>query len=549
MSRLKISAIAIASVFATTMVASAQPDVLLLTKSSGFEHDVVKESGGPSVVEDKVAAAVASLGGTLTATKDASTINTANLANFDVVIFFTSGDLTTSGTDGNTPMSGTGVDELNAWIMAGGGFIGYHSATDTFHNDQDYIDMIGAEFDQHGSQFSATLINVAPAHPVMTRVPATWTLTEEYYEFKNVVPTGRTPLLEIPDSPNYALVWTNDFGSGRVLYNQLAHNESTWDDTDFQNMLEDSISWAASGVVTPPTPVIDFQASTVNVAENAGTAVLTVNLSVAPGTGNSVTVDYDTENGTAIAGSHYTAASGTLTINDTDTSGVINITILDNMILDGDQSFGVRLTNPTVGVFAGADPLATVVIEDNEVAPPTPDIDFQASTVNVAENAGTAVLTVNLSVAPGTGNSVTVDYDTENGTAFAGSDFTAASGTLTISDTNTSGVINITILDNTSLEGEESFGVRLSNPTGGVFAKADPLASVVIADNEIDTDLDTISDEDETLGTFGYVTNPNLWDTDGDGIGDFIEIALGFDPTSAGSVPPLSTFRIPFARD
>ncbi len=429
------SAVAVA-IFGISLAAEAQPDVLLLTKSSGYEHDVVKESGGPSVVEQKVATAVAALGGTLTATKDASSINAANLLNFDVVIFYTSGDLTTSGTDGETPMSSGGVDELNAWIMAGGGFIAFHSAADTFHNDQDYIDMVGAEFDYHGSQFTNTLTVVAPAHPVVARVPTNWTFTEEYYVFKNVAPSGRTPLIVIDPQPNYSLspyplVWTNDFGAGRVLYNQLAHNESTWDDPDFQNMLEDSISWTDTGVSVPPTPTIDFQ----------------------------------------------------------------------------------------------------------------------SSTINVSENAGAAVLTVTLSVAPGTGNSVTVDFDTENGTAAAGSDYSAQSGTLTISDANTSGVINVTILDNTSLEDTESFGVRLSNPTGGVFAGAAPVAMVVIADNEVDTDADSISDEDESLGTLGYVTNPNLWDSDGDGIGDYIEIVLGFDPTDSGSVPALSTFRIPFVRD
>jgi hypothetical protein len=419
----------VAAVLFAAVPALAQPNVLLLTKSSGFEHDVVQ--GSPSVVDQKIGDAVAALGGTLTATKDASTINASNLPNFDVVIFFTSGDLTTSGSDGNTPMGGTGVDELNAWIQGGGGFIGFHSATDTFHNDQDYIDMVGAEFDSHGSQFSTTLTVVAPSHPVMARVPTNWTLTEEYYEFKNVAPTGRTPLIEIDGSPNYALVWTNDYGTGRVLYSQLAHNESTWDDSDFQNMLEDAISWA-----------------------------------------------------------------------DTGTSST-----------------------------------------------PTPDIQFNSSTVNVSEDDGIAVLTVNLSVAPGTGNSVTVDYATENGTAIGGADFTNTFGTLTISDTDTSDSITVPIVNNTNLETDESFSVRLTNPSGGVFAKADPIATVVIADDEVDTDGDGFSDQDESLGTFGYVTNANLADTDGDGISDYMETFLGTDPTDAGSTPSLSTFPVPFVKD
>ncbi len=433
--RCSIAVIFVVVALASAMSAAAQPNVLLLTKSSGFEHDVVKESGGPSVVEQKVSAAVAALSGSLTATKDASTINAANLLNYDVVVFFTSGDLTTSGTDGQTPMASTGVDELNAWIQSGGGFIGFHSATDTFHGNAAYIGMIGAEFDYHPSQFEDTLTVVAPTHPAVSRVPTNWTLTEEYYVFQNVAPTGRTPLIVIDPQPDYnlapyPLVWTNDYGAGRVLYSQLAHNESTWEDGDFQHMLEDAIDWAATGIS----------------------------------------------------------------------------------------------------------------------APPTPDIEFAAQIINVSEGAGSATVTVNLSVAPGTGNTVTINFATESGTAIAGADFVTTSGTLTISDAETSGAITIPIIDNTNLEGVETFGLRLSNASGGLFVDADPIATIIIADDEVDTDGDGFSDADELNGTFGYITNPNLADTDGDGISDYMETFLGTDPTDSGSAPALSTFRIPFLR-
>ena len=173
------------------------------------------------------------------------------------------------------------------------------------------------------------------------------------------------------------------------------------------------------------------------------------------------------------------------------------------------------------------------------------EIDLPSTTLNVSENVGTAALNVSLSVAPGAGKSVTVDYTTEAGSAVAGADFSTTSGTLTVSDTNTVGVINIPIIDNTNLELDESFSVRLSNPAGGVFAPLELSATIVIQDDDVDTDGDGFSDADELAGTFGYVTNPLLADTDGDGVSDYIETFQGTDPTDPGSTPALSTFRIP----
>ncbi len=180
------------------------------------------------------------------------------------------------------------------------------------------------------------------------------------------------------------------------------------------------------------------------------------------------------------------------------------------------------------------------------IGPAVPELNLASSTLTVSEGAGTAVLNVTLSAAPGAGNSITVDYATQAGTALNGSDFTGTSGTLTISDTDTSGVINVPIIDNGTIESDEFFTVNFTNPSGGVLGPLQLIVTITIQDDDVDTDYDGISDADELAGTFGYITNPALYDTDGDGVGDWIEIVQGTDPTNPGSTPSLSTFRVPF---
>ena len=118
-----------------------QPRVLFLSKSSGYEHGVIKRSDGqPSHVETVLGKLAETSGFDLEVSKDASLINAANLENYDVVIFFTTGNLFASGGekpgpfagDGEPAMPKGGLDDLIAWIEAGGGFMGFHCATDTF---------------------------------------------------------------------------------------------------------------------------------------------------------------------------------------------------------------------------------------------------------------------------------------------------------------------------------------------------------------------------------------------------------------------------------
>ncbi|MCP4641045.1 MAG: hypothetical protein GY851_11455, partial [bacterium] len=179
----------------------------------------------------------------------------------------------------------------------------------------------------------------------------------------------------------------------------------------------------------------------------------------------------------------------------------------------------------------------------------TPEADFSAASYSVPESTAATTLTVALSEAPGTGRSCSVDYATSDGTATAGSDYTAASGTLTFSNDETSKTIPISIAGDTTFEYDETIIVTLSDPSGCILAGTNDPATLTITNDDVDSDADSISDYDETNGVFGYVTNPNAHDTDGDGVSDIHEIMSSTDPTNPGDTPDLASFPVPFFED
>jgi len=150
----------------------------------------------------------------------------ANLSRYDGVVFLmTTGDLPLPDRDGF-------VD----WVRQGHAFIGVHAAADTFHGYPAYLDMLGGEFNHHGAQVSVDCLNQDPAHAACSPLPATWTVFDEIYQFKNFERSSVHVLLALDRHPNdktpgfYPVAWCRPFGTGRVFYTSLGHREDVWDD-------------------------------------------------------------------------------------------------------------------------------------------------------------------------------------------------------------------------------------------------------------------------------------------------------------------------------
>ncbi|WP_435686576.1 Calx-beta domain-containing protein, partial [Sedimenticola selenatireducens] len=200
------------------------------------------------------------------------------------------------------------------------------------------------------------------------------------------------------------------------------------------------------------------------------------------GSSGAVSVDYATSDGTAIAGQDYQATSGTLDFADGETSQSFSVVVLDDALYEGDESFSISLSNPQGGATLGALQSAQAVVLDDDPAPQPGTLALASGSYSVSEGGASIQFTVQRSA--GSDGVVTVDYATADGSATAGSDYTASAGTLTLLDGQVSASFSVTILDDSEFEGDEEFGVTLSAPGGGATLGAPGGATTTIVDND-----------------------------------------------------------------
>lgn len=239
--------------------------------------------------------------------------------------------------------------------------------------------------------------------------------------------------------------------------------------------LEDSLGGGGIG-----PGVFEFNASAYSVDENV--ASLSVTVTRTGGTAGAVSVDYATSDGTAIAGQDYQASAGTLNFADGETSQNFTVAVLDDSLYEGDENFSISLNNPQGGATLGALQNAQAVLLDDDPAPQHGTLALSASNYSLSEGGISVQFTVLRSA--GSDGVVTVNYATADGSATAGSDYTAAAGTLTLLDGQASVNFSIAIIDDSEFEGDENFGVALSNPGGGATLGVPTGATTTIVDND-----------------------------------------------------------------
>jgi Ca2+-binding RTX toxin-like protein/NADPH-dependent 7-cyano-7-deazaguanine reductase QueF-like protein len=245
------------------------------------------------------------------------------------------------------------------------------------------------------------------------------------------------------------------------------------------------------------------------VDEKAGLATFDIVLDKA--VSNNFTVAYATANGSATAGTDYTAASGTVTFVAGQTVQHVTVNIADDATLESDEVFQLNLGAITgsgaVMVQIGDGSGTALIGHNDQTAIARPSIT--TSNITVSEADGYAEFVVALS-APGTAQ-VSVNYRVDNlSTGY--SDYVFSGGTLSFAPGVTTQTVRIALYNDTGVETPKNFALNLSSPVNAVLADNQAVATIIDNDTFADTGSkasvsvhDVVVDEKAGIATFDIV--------------------------------------------
>lgn len=216
--------------------------LLVLTQTVEFCHDSIGEA----------VATIAALGAESekweiaqraeTEAEVAAAVTASNLRTVDAVVF--------ANTTGKLTFTEEGRAAFYQWMRDGGAYVGFHSASDTFHNDPDYLELLGGEFLGHGPQVEVDIFVQDAAHPACRDLPSSFRFLDEIYEFKHWSRSNTHVLLSMHQHPqtrnpgDYPISWTKRYGNGRTFYCALGHRHEVYRDPLFRKHLTGGIIWA-----------------------------------------------------------------------------------------------------------------------------------------------------------------------------------------------------------------------------------------------------------------------------------------------------------------
>jgi uncharacterized delta-60 repeat protein len=274
------------------------------------------------------------------------------------------------------------------------------------------------------------------------------------------------------------------FGDGETTPKTFAvqvRNTTTGEGTEYLNLLLTNATGGAT-LVAPTNATltilntntgISFVSATNTFLETAGVVFdgipNTVLISVQRfnNTNAAATVHFATADGTAKSNVNYRATSGMLTFYPGQFLATIPVALIDDTNVTGDLAFTLSLSNPNPGALLVPPFQTTIVVQDADAG-----ISFTNAATSVSKNAGSALITVvcsNPAIEPVIVGSNTVPlevgYFTSDGTALAGQNYLATSGTLVFANGIATNTFTVPILNNSSVTGDKTFTVTLTNVT------------------------------------------------------------------------------------
>jgi uncharacterized protein len=254
--------------------AEGQPlQILYFTKSTRFEHSVVKqENGKPSHSENILNELGEKNGFKITTVKDGDFMTKENLAKFDIIMFYTSGDLLKPvSKDGSKPLTAEGKQAVIDAVKGGKSFIAVHNALKTFDESKEYyndpyFEMLGGAGIGHGAQQKASNTLVSPKFPGTDGITGgTFEMMEEWYTNRNFAKDIHVILVHETKGmngglymrPPFPATWARMYGAGRVFVTTLGHREDVWTNPLFQKLLVGGILWAGKKVEADIAPNLE----------------------------------------------------------------------------------------------------------------------------------------------------------------------------------------------------------------------------------------------------------------------------------------------------
>lgn len=230
---------------------------------------------------------------------------------------------------------------------------------------------------------------------------------------------------------------------------------------------------SASLIIRDPSTIY-FSAAAYSTNETDRSKVIEVTRDNSQG---EVSIEYSTSDGTAEAGLDYTAVSGTLAFVSGQTTTSFTVPILADSEQEVEETVQLNLRNPLNGAVLGSPTSAELTILNADST-----IHFSAATYTASEAEGSKIIEV---IRDNSLGEVTVDYSTSNGTAEAGLDYTAVSGTLTFAPGQVTATFNIPILQDPEKEVDETILLNLSNPRHGAILGLPASAELTISNADI----------------------------------------------------------------
>ncbi|PXX24595.1 PVC-type heme-binding CxxCH protein [Arenibacter sp. ARW7G5Y1] len=184
-----------------------------------------------------LASALTKSGINVTYTEAVEDLNPENLERYDGVIIY-------ANHEGRFPEQ---EKALLDYVAAGHAFVPIHCASFCFKESEEYVDLVGGQFKTHGTDtFTAKIIE--KSHPIMQKFEEFSTWDETYVHDK--LASDITVLMERVDGEHHEpWTWVKQFGKGKVFYTAYGHDERTWSEPGFQNLIKEGILWAVADQV------------------------------------------------------------------------------------------------------------------------------------------------------------------------------------------------------------------------------------------------------------------------------------------------------------